>query len=94
MTASEVAMDKPPTMGHMKDCTMQNMSAAGGSMNVDMVCSTPDMSGKGHVSVSYSSATSYSGNMTFNGTAQGHPINMNNTFSGHWLSADCGGVTH
>jgi hypothetical protein len=94
MTAAEVAIDKPPAMQHMKDCTMQNMSMSGGMMSVDMVCSTPEMNGKGHVSVTYSGATSYSGNMMFNGTAQGHPINMNNTFEGHWLAADCGGVTH
>ncbi|HEY1838494.1 MAG TPA: DUF3617 domain-containing protein [Rhizomicrobium sp.] len=93
MTAAEVAQDKPPTMGHMKDCTVQNMKFAGGTMTADSVCSSPEMSGKGHISVSYNGATSYSGSMTFKGTAQGHPIDMNNTFSGHWVSADCGGVT-
>lgn len=94
MTAAEVAQDKPPAMQHMKDCTMQNMTTSGGMMSVDMVCSTADMNGKGHVSVSYSGDSNYTGSMVFNGTAQGHPINMNNTFSGHWVSANCGGVTH
>jgi hypothetical protein len=73
---------------------MQNMTGSGGMMNFDMVCSNQNMNGKGHVSVSYSGDTSYSGNMTFAGTAQGRPLNMNNTFSGRWMSADCGGVTH
>jgi hypothetical protein len=63
-------------------------------MTADTVCSSPDMSGNGHISVAYSGDSSYSGSMTFTGTAQGRPVNMNNTFSGHWLSADCGGVTH
>jgi hypothetical protein len=94
MTAAEVAQDRPPQMGHMKDCTMQNMSFGGGAMKADMVCSTPDMTGKGHISVAYSGDSSYSGKMSFTGTAQGHPMNMTNTFEGHWLSADCGGVAH
>lgn len=94
MTASEVAQDKPPAMGRMKDCTVQNMQFTGGSMTADTVCSSADMSGKGHIAVSYSGDSNYSGSMTFNGTAQGHPINMNNTFSGRWISADCGSVTH
>jgi hypothetical protein len=94
MTAAEVAQDKPPAMGRMKDCTMQNMTVGGGMMHADMVCSSPQMNGKGHISVAYSGATHYSGSMTFAGTAQGHPLNMTNTFEGHWLSADCGGVTH
>lgn len=94
MTAAEVATDKPPTMGHMKDCTVQNMKFAGGAMTADTVCSGADMTGNGHMSVSYSDDSHYSGKMTFNGTSHGHPVNMTNTFEGHWVSADCGGVTH
>lgn len=94
MTAEEVAQDKPPTFGHMKDCTVENMKFAGGAMSADTVCSSADMNGKGHLAVSYSGDSNYTGSMTFNGTAQGHAINMNNTFSGHWVSADCGSVAH
>jgi hypothetical protein len=96
MTAQEVAADRPPAaMQHMKDCTMQNMSFGSGAMNADMVCSTGEMTGKGHISVSYSGGDSeYVGSMSFSGTAQGHPINMTNSFQGKWISADCGGVTH
>jgi hypothetical protein len=52
------------------------------------------MTGAGHVEVVYSGDSSYTGKMTFAGSAQGHPMNMTNTFSGRWISADCGGVTH
>ena len=94
MTVAEVAMDKPPTMQRMKDCSMEHMTIGGGAMNADMVCSSGAMTGNGHVSVAYSGDSQYTGSMTFDGTAQGHPVNMKNTFQGHWISADCGGVTH
>jgi Protein of unknown function (DUF3617) len=94
MTAAEVAQDKPPAMGHMKDCNVQNMKFTGGSMTADTVCSSANMTGSGHIAVAYTGDSSYSGSMTFTGTAQGHPMSMNNTFSGRWVAADCGSVTH
>jgi hypothetical protein len=94
MTAEEVKADRPPPMAHTKDCTMQNISITGGSFKGDMVCSGEEMQGNGHISVSYDSNTHYAGQMTFTGTAHGHPANMTNNFEGTWLSADCGGVAH
>ena len=94
MTAAEVKMDRPPLTGHAKDCTMQNLSVTGSSVKADMVCSSGDMQGNGHLSVSYDSDTHYAGQMTFVGTAHGHPANMTNSFEGTWLSADCGSVAH
>jgi hypothetical protein len=94
MTAAEVAQDTPPAMEHMKNCTVEHMNMSGGGMTADMVCSTSELTGSGHISVSYSGDSQYSGSMNFSGTAQGHPINMTNSFQGKWVSADCGGVTH
>ncbi|MGD0191310.1 MAG: DUF3617 domain-containing protein [Rhizomicrobium sp.] len=94
MTAAEVKMDRPPLTGHAKDCTLQNLSISGAAVKADMVCSTGDMQGNGHLSVSYDSDTHYAGQMTFVGTAHGHPADMTNSFEGTWLSADCGSVAH
>jgi Protein of unknown function (DUF3617) len=93
MTAAEVAQDKPPAMQHAKDCTLEHVSVSNGSMSADMVCHG-QMEGTGHIQVSYSGAAHYTGSMKMTGTAQGHPVSMSNTFEGHWVSPDCGGVTH
>lgn len=92
MTAQEVAAGKPD-MSHMKDCTVQNLSTTASGMSADLVCKG-DMNGRGHMQVSYSGDTSYSGSMTMKGSAHGQPIDMTNTFSGKWVSADCGSVNH
>jgi tetratricopeptide (TPR) repeat protein len=94
MTAAEVSSDKPPAMTHNKDCSMQNVNVSGGTYAADMVCSGPDMQGNGHVSTAFDSDTHYSGQMTFTGTAHGHPVDMTNSFEGKWVSADCGDVGH
>jgi hypothetical protein len=94
MTAAEVASDKPPQMQHNKNCAMQNLNFSHGTFTGDMVCTGEDMQGTGHITVSYDSDTHYAGQMTFAGTAHGHPANITNDFEGSWVSADCGTAAH
>jgi len=89
MTAEEVAADRPPQMQHQKDCSMQNIKSGGGSFSAEMVCTGAEMQGSGHVTVAYDSDAHYSGQMTFAGTAHGHPASMTNSFEGKWISGDC-----
>jgi hypothetical protein len=95
MTAAEVAADKPPQMQRNQDCSMQNVKMSGGMFSADMVCNGKDMTGNGHVAVTYDSAnTHYTGQMTFSGMSHGQPANMTNSFEGRWVKADCGNVGH
>ncbi|HEX3674226.1 MAG TPA: DUF3617 domain-containing protein [Rhizomicrobium sp.] len=94
MTAQEVAADEPPQMHQSQDCNMQNVKMTGGMYSADMVCKGSEMTGSGHLAVIYNNDTQYSGKMTFSGMTHGRPETMTNTFSGHWIKADCGDVGH
>lgn len=93
MTAQEVAVDKPPTDTHNKDCTVTNSKITGHTMSADMTCHG-DFSGTGHMQFTYDSDTHYSGEVSMTGTAAGHPTTQDNKFEGKWVSADCGAVSH
>jgi hypothetical protein len=94
MTAQEVSAEEPPQMHQSRDCNMENVKTSGGLYSADMVCKGPDMTGNGHLVVTYGSDTAYDGKMTFSGMSHGHPETMTNTFSGRWIKADCGDVGH
>jgi hypothetical protein len=90
MTPTEVASESPPPPRN-KSCVFSNVKLAGGTFSGDETCSG-DFDGQGHFSVTYDSDSHYSGTSTLNGTAHGHPVNVNNSFEGRWVSADCGSV--
>lgn len=89
MTAEEVASDRPPPRS--KDCTFSNIKVDGHTFSGDETC-TGEVVGEGHFSMTYDSDEHYTGTSTMNGTANGHPANMNASFEGKWISADCGSV--
>lgn len=93
MTQAEVDANGPPPMRNHKECTMANMKTGPGTYSADMTC-TGNMTGTGHVQVSFDSAEHYAGKTTLSGTANGHPVNMTTSFEGHWVGADCKGVTN
>ncbi|HSZ74785.1 MAG TPA: DUF3617 domain-containing protein [Rhizomicrobium sp.] len=96
MTPQEVSMDKPDMshMMHNKDCSMANVVTSGHTFNADMVCTSGDFQGKGHVQMTFDSDEHYSGSSSMTGTAHGQPIDMKESFDGKWIAADCGSVTH
>lgn len=92
MTEAEVHADKPPRMGREdSDCKWNNTQISASGMSADLVCSGT-MKGTGTVQVSYSGPEHYSGQYAFKGSMDGHPADMNTTFSGVWVKADCGAV--
>jgi hypothetical protein len=73
------------------DCVQENLQVTATGMSLDLVC-TGDMNGTGRIEYVFDSDTHYMGTMTFAGTMDGRPANMNNTMEGNWASADCGNV--
>ena len=67
----------------------EELTAAG--VSATMTC-TGKMKGTGSVQVSYSGTDHYTGSFRFQGTMEGQPANMNGTFKGDYLRADCGQV--
>ena len=92
MTAAQVNSDAMPKMRHESlGCNWSAPRISGGAMSADVVCDG-DMKGTGHVHVSYSGAEHYSGDYSFKGSMNGHPADMQTSFSGDWVKADCGSV--
>ena len=91
MTAADVADDsKMIDASANKNCEIMNRKLTGHSMNADMVCKG-QLTGTGHVSVSFDSDTHYTGQMILNGTAaDGTRVAQNQTFDGRWVAPTCG----
>lgn len=92
MTAAEVSANKPLQTSD-PSCKMINEKNTANSFSADMVCSG-EIKGKGHMSVTYDSATHYTGQMTMAANAGGEAMTTTNSFEGKWVSASCGNVTH
>lgn len=92
MTQEEVNADHP-SMRSEKECKLNNVKAAGNAFSADMVCSG-EMKGTGHTEFVFDSPEHYTGKIAMSGTADGHPINNTTSLEGHWIGADCKGVTH
>lgn len=92
MTAAEVNSDAPPP-SHNGECQPSNVHIQGTTMTADMICSG-EMTGTGHMTVTYDNPEHYSGRMDFSGTAHGQHTSMTDNFEGKWMSADCGRVAH
>lgn len=94
MTAQEVATDTPHLdANNSEDCSMSNVAHHGNSMSADMACHG-NFKGSGHMQFTYNSDTHYSGELTMTGSVNGQPISREQKFDGHWVSADCNGITH
>ncbi|HEY5337673.1 MAG TPA: DUF3617 domain-containing protein [Rhizomicrobium sp.] len=94
MSAQEVATDNLSAAAQNKDCTYSNMQTAGKTMSADLVCKG-QFNGTGHMQTKYSGdGSSFSGDLTMSGAVNGHQMNQSQHFEGHWVSADCGGITH
>lgn len=91
VTPEQAAMEKPQQPSGERNCEMQNFKKDGSSWSGDMVCKG-GMQGSGHFQATYSNDEAYNGSMQFKGTSRHGPTEMNNEFSGKWLSADCGAV--
>ena len=92
MTAAEVAVnDFSAAQLKDKTCKIVSQKVSGGSMEADLVCSG-NLDGKGHMKFVFDSDTHYTGQMTMSGIHEGKPLTSEESFEGHWVKADCGGI--
>jgi len=93
MTQAQVDSNGPPPMRNRKECTMANMTNGTNSFSADLTC-TGEMTGTGHIQVSWDAPEHYAGKTSISGTANGHPFSTTTSFEGHWVGADCKGITN
>lgn len=73
-------------------CRVTDSKRAGDRLTASVQCDGA-MRGTGGMDVQLHSPESYSGTMRFSGTSdEGLALNLNNEFSGRWISANCGSV--
>jgi hypothetical protein len=93
VTPEMAARSEPPRVTREQDgCKMAGFDASANPITGELVCDG-DMKGKGSLKVFHDSNTAYKGTMDFAGVdKRGTAVAMEITFSGRWLSDDCGGV--
>jgi hypothetical protein len=92
MTAAEVNSEKPD-MSHSPDCKVSNLRTVGHSFSGDVVCHGR-VNGTGHVEFNFPSPERYDGSEAINMVVHGQPVVTKTSFSGRWISPDCGKVLH
>ena len=73
-------------------CSTRNATRSGSRYRLEFTCSGPQLKGNGTAEGILTSPESFTGRTTFEGVAQGHPVNEQADISGRWLNASCGTV--
>lgn len=95
MTAAEVATDFPKLTGRSaQGCTIANIQNDGHAMSADLTCTASEFKGTGRAQFTFDSDTHYSGEVTMQGEANGHPVRQDEKLEGRWLSANCGNISN
>jgi hypothetical protein len=92
MSQEEVESDAPPHIDSPAtgcDTRLTGHTATG--MTAELICNG-GMKGKGHMQIAYDGAEHYTGSYSFKGTVEGNPANLDTSFKGDWIKADCGKV--
>jgi hypothetical protein len=95
MTQAEVQDDsKIINASANKDCQVTNQKREGQTVSASLVCKG-QINGTGQVSIRYDSDTHYTSKMTIVASGpDGKPMQQNQTFEGHWVSATCPAQKH
>lgn len=73
-------------------CSTQNATRSGNRYRLEFICSGPQLQGSGTAEGTLTSPESFAGRTTFDGVAQGRPVNEHADISGRWLNSSCGTV--
>jgi hypothetical protein len=96
ITPEQAAMDRPPMTPQQREeqtgCTEEHLQTTADTGSADLVCSDERMQATIHIEVQYTGMTHYQGSSILVGTVGGRPTNAVSTFSGDFVSADCGSV--
>ena len=88
MSEDQVKNDQPQLTRPNSPCKAANVKVSGNTFNADIVCSG-QMTGKGHIEMTFDSPEHYSGHqsmtMSMNGQTMTHEMSMD----AKWLSPNC-----
>lgn len=70
-------------------CTTKNANRNGNHYQLEFSCSNADLNGNGTAVGDLTSAETFTGKTTFNGTLQGNKVNETAQIKGRWLNDTC-----
>jgi hypothetical protein len=73
-------------------CAAKNVTHAGNSYRMDLVCDGARLKGNGKAEGTFTSPESFTGRTEFSGDVQGTPVNERADTNGRWIGASCGSV--
>lgn len=94
MPAAEVASNAPPPP-NTKECTYANVKLVGSTFTGQQICHGPDFDGRGHFSMTFDSATHWSGTTSMSGmwhmpdTLGRRLFSMTYETAAKWVQTDC-----
>jgi hypothetical protein len=92
MTLEQVNADKPPAMNNRDEsCATKVLNASPSLMESEITCHG-QMTGTGHLSMSWRGNEHYEGTYNFKGVMGGQPREMSSHYSGDFVKSDCGAV--
>jgi hypothetical protein len=98
MCVTEQTLAKFGDMSNANDkCRQENAQKSARGMSFDIVCTSPQNNGRGHVDIVFDDRTHAHGSFHMSGThatssGQSIPVDLDGTQTGRWLSNDCGAV--
>jgi hypothetical protein len=90
----EMADQEIPSYLHVHEagCSIKNALRIENDYKMDLVCTNPQLQGKGRAEGSFTTSESFSGWTVFTGTVQNTPVNEHADTTGRWIRASCGKV--
>jgi hypothetical protein len=81
----------PDLTMNQSGCHSSNARRNGATYSVDIACENNRVSGRGHSQATFQNAEQFSGSTSFQGDAQGVPLDQHAETTGRWLQAQCPG---
>lgn len=92
MTQTDVATDTPPHVTDRSiDCRTRVLKTAPAAVSTETICYGP-VEGVSHTLFTWTGNTHFSADYQFKGKVRGTPRQFSTTYTGDWISPDCGGV--
>jgi hypothetical protein len=88
MSEDQVKNDKPQLTRADSPCKPANMKVSGNTFSADIICSG-QMTGKGHIEMTFDSPEHYSGHQTMTMSMNGQTMSHDMSMDAKWLTPAC-----
>jgi hypothetical protein len=79
----------PGFLQNRAGCTSSNAVRSGNQYHLDFSCANAQLKGKGTAQGTFTTPERFTGRTTFEGVAQGNPLNEHADINGKWVATSC-----